>query len=275
MLASKDSLCRNQRENLLEVKTMKKAVIPFLLILPLLSPAGSAYAQTEEEGKKEAFTQGTGNSRPGKWIYRRKCASCHGTKGKGNGMVSRYVFPKPSDLSLGVFKISSTPSGSLPTDQDLFDTLTRGMPGTTMPSWANLSEKQRWDLVAYLKTFSDRFRTEEPDEPISIGEPKLPYSESVNNGRRVYIDAKCWDCHGDYGKGHGPSSDKLTDDWGYPIVPADLTISHNWRGGNRPQDVFRSISVGIGGTPMPSYRDALTEDEIWDLANYLLSVIRE
>ncbi len=254
---------------------MKKAVLFFLLILPLLPHVYSVYGQTEEEGKKEVFSRSTGNSRAGKWVYRRKCAFCHGTNGKGDGMVSRYVFPKPRDLSHGVFKISSTPSGSLPTDQDLFNTLTRGMPGTTMPSWANLSEKQRWELVAYLKTFSDRFRTEEPDEPISIGEPKPPYSESVNNGRRLYIDAKCWDCHGGNGKADGPSSDKLTDEWGYPIVPADLTVSHNWRGGSRPRDIFRSISVGIGGTPMPSYQDALTEDEIWDLANYLLSIIRE
>lgn len=77
------------------------------------------------------------------------------------------------------------------------------------------------------------------------------------------------------GKGDGPSSPTLTDDWDYPIVPADLTVSRNWRGGNRPQDIFRSITVGIGGTPMPSWQDALTEDQIWDLTNYLLSIIQQ
>ncbi|MFQ5798015.1 MAG: c-type cytochrome [Bacteroidota bacterium] len=254
---------------------MKNTILFFLLVSTLAGLTGGAYPQTQEKGKKAAFSQGIGDPRLGKRIYRRKCAFCHGTKGKGDGMVSRYVFPKPRDVSLGVFKITSTPTGSLPTDQDLFDMLTRGLPGTTMPSWANLSEKQRWDLVAYIKTLSDRFKSEAPDEPITIGEPKPPYSESLNNGRRLYIDAKCWDCHGVNGKGDGPSSDNLTDEWGYLIIPADLTISSNWRGGNRPQDIFRSISVGIGGTPMPSYRDALTEDEIWDLTNYLLSIIRE
>jgi mono/diheme cytochrome c family protein len=190
-------------------------------------------------------------------------------------MVSRYVFTKPRNFSHGVFKIHSTPTGSLPTDQDIFDTITRGMPGTVMPSWANLSEKQRWQLVQYIKTFSDRFKKEQAPEPITIGDPKPPYPESVDNGRRLFIDAECWSCHGIEGKGDGPSAHNLKDQWGYPIVPANLTISRNWRGGNRPQDIFRSISIGIGGTPMPSWKDVLTEDQVWDITNYLLSIIRE
>ncbi len=84
----------------------------------------------------------------------------------------------------------------------------------------------------------------------------------------------CGACHGANGKGDGPSSPGLTDEWGYPVVPADLTVSRNWRGGNRPRDIFRSISVGIGGTPMPSYQDAMKEEEVWDVTNYLLSIIR-
>ena len=188
--------------------------------------------------------------------------------------MSRYVFPRPRDLALGVFKIHSTPSGELPTDQDLFDTLTRGLPGTTMPSWANLSEQQRWNLVAYVKALSDRFREEEPGEPIEIGTRKPPYPESVMNGRRLYLDLECWKCHGLNGKGDGPSTAGLVDYWNFPIAPADLTVSRNWRGGSRPEDVFRSIAVGIGGTPMPSWLDALSEDQIWDLTNYLLSIIQ-
>jgi len=210
----------------------------------------------------------------GKRLYRRKCAMCHGTDGKGDGMVSRYVFPKPRDLTSGIFKIRSTPTGSLPTDQDLFDTITRGMPGTTMPAWANLSEAQRRQLVAYTKTFSDRFSNEDIPEPITIGKPKPRYSESINNGRRLYIDAECWTCHGMTGRGNGPSSYSLKDDWGFPIVPADLTIPRNWRAGSRPQDIYRSIRVGIGGTPMPSW-EALTEDQVWDITNYLLSLLED
>ena len=134
--------------------------------------------------------------------------------------------------------------------------------------------RERWALVAYMKTFTDADWDEPRREPISIGTPKPPYPASVANGRSLWIDAQCWECHGAHGSGHGPKSAELVDDWRYPIVPADLTVPTNWRGGYRPQDIFRSIAVGIGGTPMPSYQDALTEDQIWDLTNFLLSIMR-
>lgn len=248
----------------------KDTVLLALLILvssgwPVETRAQSPHGQNWQSEEAAA--------RAGKRLYRRKCVFCHGSNGEGDGAVSRYVFPRPRDLSLGLYKIHSTPTGGLPTDQDLFDTLTRGLPGTTMPSWANLTEADRWNLVAYTKTLSARFATEGQRVPISIGEPKLAYPESVANGRRLYLDAECWECHGILGKGDGPSSMTLTDDWNYPIVPADLTVSRNWRGGSQPRDIFRSISVGIGGTPMPSWGEALTEDQIWDLTNYLFSII--
>ncbi len=208
----------------------------------------------------------------GKRLYRRKCVFCHGTNGEGDGSVSRYVFPRPRDLSMGLYKIRSTPTGGLPTDEDLFNTLSRGLPGTTMPAWRNLSALQRWQLVSYTKTFTDQFEDDGALElqPITIGTRKPPYPESVATGQRLFIEAQCWDCHGMKGRGDGPSSHALVDDWGYRIVPADLTVSGNWRGGYRPEDVYRSIAVGIGGTPMPSFGDALTEDQLWDLVNYLL-----
>lgn len=249
---------------------MKNSISLFLLIIaPVIFLLGAMGG--ERTGSEQAlnFTQ---DVTAGKRLYRRKCAMCHGTNGKGDGMVSRYIFPKPRDFSSGIFKIHSTPTGSLPTDQDLFDTITRGMPGTLMPSWANLSVEQRWHLVEYLKTLISRFAEEEILDPIIIGQPKPPYAESINVGRRLYIDLECWACHGMNGRGNGPSSYALKDDWGFPIVPADLTVPGNWRGGSLPQDIYRSIRVGIGGTPMPSW-EALTEDQTWDITNYLLAII--
>ena len=247
-----------------------------LLLLVLLVPSSGLPVDARAQPLQTASSLSDDDAvRAGKRLYRRKCVFCHGSNGRGDGAVSRYVFPKPRDLGLGTYKIRSTPTGGLPTDQDLFDTLTRGLPGTTMPAWSNLNETERWNLVAYVKTLSHRFRDEEPLEPISIGVPKPPYPESVASGRRLYLDAECWTCHGMLGKGDGPSSTTLTDDWGYPILPADLTVSRNWRGGSRPRDIFRSLSVGIGGTPMPSWGEALTEDQIWDLTNYLFSIISQ
>jgi len=253
---------------------MKKSTLLVLLIFSTTACWLNAQGLVKKAAGEDEPAQIQQDITAGKRLYRKKCAMCHGTAGKGDGMVSRYVFPKPRDFTHGIFKIHSTPTGSLPTDQDLFDTLTRGMPGTVMPSWANLTKKQRWQLVHYIKTLSDRFERETVPAPIQIGEPKPRYAESVNNGRRLFIDAECWACHGVGGEGNGPSSSTLVDQWDYPIVPANLTISRNWRGGSRPQDIYRSIKVGIGGTPMPSW-EVLTDDQIWDLTNYLLSIIKE
>jgi mono/diheme cytochrome c family protein len=254
---------------------MKKFIRIFLIsFVAYAALLCTANGQTPEETGEEASLDLKKEIAAGKRLYNRKCAMCHGTNGKGDGMVSRYVFPKPRDFSDGVFKIRSTPSGSLPTDQDIFDTITRGMPGTVMPSWANLTESQRWQLVRYIKTFSEHFEEEEAPEPIVIGAPKPAYAESINRGRRLFIDSGCAACHGVEGKGDGPAAFSLQDRWGYPVVPANLNISRNWRGGSRPRDIFRSIKTGIGGTPMPSW-EMLTDDEIWDITNYLLSNIKE
>ena len=253
---------------------MKNLVLFFLLIFAATLFWVKAQGRMPKAPDDKHSLQLKKDIQAGKKLYRIKCAMCHGTNGKGDGMVSRYVFPKPRDFSHGIFKIRSTPTGSLPTDRDIFDTITRGMPGTVMPSWTNLSERQRGQLVSYIKTFSDRFETEKASESITIGEPKAPYAESINSGRQLFIDADCGSCHGVGGKGDGPSASTLKDHWGYPVIPADLTISRNWRGGSRPQDVFRSIKVGIGGTPMPSW-EVLSDDQIWDITNYLLSIIRE
>ncbi len=252
---------------------MSKRVILLLLII-VVSFGSLAEARAQLQLREDAVAEAKA-VRAGKRLYRRRCVFCHGAAGRGDGQVSRYVFPKPRDLSLGIFKIRSTPTGGLPTDQDLFDTLTRGLPGTTMPAWWNLNESDRWALVAYIKTLSGKFNEAGSAEPITIGASKPPYPASVQNGRWLFVEAECWTCHGLLGKGDGPSAATLTDDWDYPIVPADLRVSRNWRGGNRPEDIFRSIMVGIGGTPMPSWQDALTEDQIWDLTNYLLSIIQQ
>jgi mono/diheme cytochrome c family protein len=113
-------------------------------------------------------------------------------------------------------------------------------------------------------------------------------AESIARGRKVFLSdkAKCAQCHGPLGKGDGFQTEAfqensetkkkyavpgLHDDWGNPIKPRNLTQGI-YRGGRRPVDLYRRVAAGIKGTPMGSFATALTEDEIWDVVNYVLHV---
>ncbi|MFQ5934220.1 MAG: c-type cytochrome [Dehalococcoidia bacterium] len=213
--------------------------------------------------------------RSGKRLYERRCLFCHGPHGEGNGPVSRGIFPKPRSFTQGIFKIRSTPSGSPPTDEDLLQTLKRGMPGTMMPSFSNLKEEQLWSLVYYVKSFFTEPDAPSP-EPFPIPEERpLPSAESITRGQDLFLEAECWSCHGLWGRGDGPSSEEMVDDWGYPIRVADLNQPKLLRGGSSARELYRAIATGVGGTPMPSYGDSINSEQMWDLVNYLQSRMTE
>ena len=207
----------------------------------------------------------------GKAVYQRRCVGCHGPDGDGNGPVATFLDPRPRDFRLGAFKFRSTPSGSLPTDGDLYRTLTRGVRYTAMPTWHELPEKDRISVVSYIKTFSKRWAEEKPDPPIPIGDPPKATPQLLAQGRELYARAKCFQCHGPDGKGDGPSADELTDDWGFGIRPTDFTRGQ-FKGGAEVQDVFRTMTTGLDGTPMPSFADSMSEAERWAISYYVLSL---
>lgn len=204
----------------------------------------------------------------GREVYIKNCAVCHGRNGKGNGPAAYLLFPKPRDFTRGIYKIRSTPT--IPTDADLFRTITRGIPGTAMPGWLKLSASDRRALVMYIKSLSSAFK--DSATAIAVSNPPPFTKKMIKAGRQLYFDAGCDSCHGPKGKGKGSSAGKLVDEWGYPIGPQDLTLSDRFKGGFSPQDIYRTISVGIGGTPMPTFGDALTEEQYWELVAYVRSL---
>ncbi|MEE9166575.1 MAG: c-type cytochrome [Candidatus Neomarinimicrobiota bacterium] len=216
--------------------------------------------------------QVTGVTSGGENLYTKHCLICHGDKGLGDGPAARFLDPKPRDFTSGVFKIRSTPS--LPTDEDIFRTLTRGIPGTLMPSFVDLTGEERWDLVAYVKSFSEAFQSETPT-PISFPDPPPETEELLALGEKLYNEAGCVACHGQFGKGDGPAAKTLQDEWGNPIIPYDFTVPGRMKGGSTVNDVYRSFSVGIGGTPMPAYGEIYSEEQNWALSYYALSLAEE
>ncbi len=207
----------------------------------------------------------------GEAVYEQRCIGCHGAKGDGNGFAATFLSPRPRDFTLGAFKFRSTPSGSLPTDGDLFRTLTRGVRWTAMPTWHEIQEKDRFAVVQYIKTFSERWQDEKPGLAIVIPEPPPATPELLEEGATLFDKAKCWECHGREGRGDGPSADALTDDLGFAIRPTDFTKGQ-FKGGSHVADLYRTMTLGLDTTPMPSFADSMTDEERWAISYYVLSL---
>jgi mono/diheme cytochrome c family protein len=214
----------------------------------------------------------TGNAHPAALPYRRYCVGCHGELGDGNGENAQWISPKPRDFQLAIFKCRSTPTGTLPTDEDLFNSIGRGLDRTNMPSWDALTKQERADLVAWIKHFSPRWQNEKAGTPIQIPpEPEIT-PDRVKTGQEVFRKMECWKCHGVQGMANGPSSSTLTDDLGRPISPFNFTDGSRPLCGSTDQDIYKIFMTGLDGTPMPSFADNIKPEEAWDLVFYLRSL---
>jgi mono/diheme cytochrome c family protein len=212
----------------------------------------------------------------GKRLYDVQCAACHGDSGRGDGEAAYLLYPKPRDFTAATYRLVSTWE-RVPTDEDLFRTISRGMPGSAMPSWGHLPERERWALVHYVKSLAARPWTVQPAaDPRSEGQaghgvirvpPSPPFTaEARKLALERYADA-CASCHGKTGKGDGAEEQK--DDGGYPTRPRDLTVGV-FKGSPAPADLYRRIVAGIPGTPMPM-SDWAYGDDAWHLVHLIRS----
>lgn len=210
----------------------------------------------------------------GKVLYDKYCSQCHGDDGDGLGVAAPFLKPAPRDFTTGKYKIRRTPSGYLPLDEDLERVIKVGLPYTAMPGFQNaLNDSQVKSVVAYLKTFSADF--EDPEaagEPFEIPTPPAYTPESVERGAQLYVETGCGRCHGEIGYGDGGSAPTLTDDWGIHIRAADLSMPWTFRGGGTREDIFRTMSAGFNGTPMPGFHGALPTEDIWGIVDYIVSL---
>lgn len=214
----------------------------------------------------------TGHADSGKKLYRRYCKGCHGPLGDGNGENAAWIDPKPRDFVAATFKCRSTPTGTLPTDQDLYDSVSRGVTNSNMPHWDSLPPQNRIDLVAYLKAFSPRWQSEKPGDTIKVPAESAVTAQSVTHGGELFQKMECWKCHGQQGRGDGPSAATLTDSKDQPIRPynfADAGNDARFKCGSSNEDLYRIFMTGLDGTPMPSFADVIQPNDAWDLVHYL------
>lgn len=90
--------------------------------------------------------------------------------------------------------------------------------------------------------------------------PILPDAESIAIGQALFTE-NCVPCHGPEGRGNGPTAQTLSP------PPADFAAGHTAI--HTDGDLYYWILQGIEDTAMPAFGDQLTEEQAWNLVNYV------
>jgi cytochrome c2 len=232
-------------------------------------PAAAPAAMRGPEHAESHIGKLTGHSEPGKHLYYRFCWGCHGFRGDGNGENGPYLNILPRNFVAATFKCRSTPTGTLPTDEDLYNSLGRGLNNSNLPSWISLSDQQRADMVAFIKTFSPRWANEKPGDVVNVPAESPVNLQSIKHGQELFQKLECWKCHGPEGRGDGPSASTLTDSNDQPIRPYNFAAGSRFKCGVTNHDLYKIFMTGVDGTPMPSFADVIKPEDAWDLVHYL------
>lgn len=221
----------------------------------------------------------------GQLLYEKNCTVCHGLNGDGQGEAAYLLQPKPRNFRAGKFRLVSSETLQ-PTREDLFQTISNGMPGTPMPSWAQLPEADRWALADYVLELDRQGFVEialaqgEPpaeaqkyaDEMMQAGAPfPVPPEPPVTPagleaGRKSYTTA-CANCHGQNGEGREDPTWRTAE--GYPTWSRNLRTGI-FKGGREGKQLYMRFATGLPGTPMPSQN--LTSEQVWRVVHYVQSL---
>jgi len=247
-------------------------VMSAAVVVALSSRSGAQnteYMESQWMGMESHIGNLTGHADKAKEQYRRYCVGCHGVLGDGEGENAQWLDPKPRNFTIAQFKCRSTPTGTLPIDEDIFNAIARGFDNSVMPPWNTLTNYERANLVAYVKHFSAKWQTEKPGTPIQIPPEPEVTADRIKAGQALFRKLECWKCHGVEGRGNGPSADTLTDDQNRPIKPFNFHDGTRFKCGTSDADLYKIFMTGLDGTPMPSFADNVKPDEAWDLVFYL------
>ncbi len=238
-----------------------------------------------------------GNAGPdvGRELFNRYCASCHGEKGDGNGPLAKFLDPRPRNFTSGRFKCRSTPPDQLPAKMDLMRAIVHGIPIGGMLSYSFLQTEEQVAMMEHVKSLCVKvymvdgkpvtvnpFEREGHGKPLKSGNIpqktlRKPTPEGIAKGKELYLKQGCHECHGEKGDGHGKKAPELVDSDDHPIAVRDFTQGI-YSGGPDIRHVYLRLSLGIQGTPMPSYAKGpgvaagMDIEERWNVAEYVMSL---
>ncbi len=257
------------------------AAIPLLAIGRV--PGGGASGPFIAPGAMAETAKESAPPTPAEEVFATHCATCHGATGKGDGPASYLLFPKPRDFTSGVYRFKSTYDQAPPTKADVERNIRNGIARTAMPAFNSiLSDGEIASLIDYVLALNERPWPNLSVEPVSIP-PRPEFNASlIEQGQRVFVAMGCAPCHGETGRGDGPSAEGLLDANDYPLPPADFTTGV-FKAGRTPEDLYRTVLVGVPGTPMPSFKAAMeanikvegldpSTDMVWALVAYIQSL---
>ncbi len=172
-------------------------------------------------------------------LFKKDCAGCHGTSGRGDGFVAEVLLRKPKDLASTRYSLVL-----------LSQVLWNGKRGTAMPAWRALPQQQLSALAAYVQSLHG---------PVKV--PTLS-SESVQRGSQVFMQ-NCAPCHGVAGDGKGTAASALIPE------PADFRLKQPGF-----EYIMQVLSSGIPGTGMPAWKDQIPEQDRRALAIFVRSLFK-
>lgn len=135
----------------MKVRLMQAWVALAVGAVAAVGVAASAQAQAweapaAEKSKKNPLPSDAKTIEQGKKVAQINCASCHGAKGKGDGVASAALSPKPADWTAQKVQAES--------DGEIFWKISTGR--GAMPSWKHLPESERWALVRYIRSLAGK-----------------------------------------------------------------------------------------------------------------------
>ncbi|MFV1968181.1 MAG: c-type cytochrome [Pirellulaceae bacterium] len=210
----------------------------------------------------------------GRRLYQVYCWQCHGTKGRGDGPIAAQLSSPPRDLTQAHYRIRSTSGNAPASGRDLLLTIRRGLPATHMPGWHTLPDRELLALVRYVQSLAGRL-TEERSQAVSPVANVLPSDDAIHleQGRRIFLEAKCWLCHGNEGTGDGPLAAALVRHGRMRVGARDLRLASAYKAGSTTADIYRTVTTGFFDTPMGAYDPILSYTDRVSAARYVASLV--